>query len=91
MSFFTYAGRLGLPSSSSPSATNMRFTGGLPSVLTHASTELRNAASGPFVLSAPRLTIALTLPAGSFMSTIFASIGGWSQPGSLNGIVSYMK
>ena len=69
----TSCGMCGEPISSSPSATNTRFTGIFFPAPRIACKAARNAASGPFWFTAPRPII--TFPSGG-LSTIRASVGG---------------
>ena len=84
----TTCGKCGEPISSSPSATSTRLTGSFWPAPRIAWSVARNAASGPFWLTAPRPTTTLPKPG---LSTSAASHGGEDHSAGSACFTSYMK
>ena len=84
----TICGKCGEPISSSPSATNTRFTGSFRPAPRMAWRAARNAASGPFWFTAPRPTRTFPRPG---LSTSAASNGGDDHSAGSTCFTSYMK
>ena len=85
---FITSPKCGEPISSSPSATSTRFTGSFCPAPRIACSAARNAACGPFWLTAPRPIT--TLP-NSGLSTSAASKGGDDHSAGSTCFTSYMK
>ena len=83
----TTAGRLGLPSSSSPSTISTTVSGGIASSSRSTSTARKKAARQPLELALPLATTAGPTPASSRTS---AANGGEVHSGSSAGWTSYM-